>query len=713
MNEICFPNQSVALRLNQSSPSVSERGGRYPCVHRDIETRSEVDLKKVGVHVYAEDPSTRIMAAAWIVEWERGKCSDPIIWHGNMDDYAASPPMPATVAMLIEDGCRVTGHNAAFEAAIDTLHAGPVLGWPVPKLEQLDCTMVRAAVQALPLDLDGLCKVLNLAVEKDSAGSRLMMQMCKPRAPHKDEDPNGVYWHYDAEKLDRLTKYCVTDVLAEIGVDHILRPLQPQEVNVWRLDQVMNNRGVEVDIGFVHRAQGFADRTLARANKKMAAITGGAVEKVSQLARLKDWVKAQGIELKTITKTRRNGEEYETEAADKEAILELLCKPDLPEGVKDALELRLDAGKSSLAKLGKFAGYAPRGRARGNLQFHAAATGRWGGRGIQLQNLVRSTIPEGEGGWDQAWEDMQQYGDDTLEMIWGSPFATLAKMMRGAVIAKPDHKLYFGDYSSVEARGCVWAAEETEIINLFARGGKVYEETAAFIFGIPVEDVTKQQRFLGKNTVLGRGYGMGATKFQATCKKQGVLIPIETAEKAVRGWRELNPKVCDFWRALEAACKEAILNPGEVFSAGPFKYCKPPKQKWLQCRLPSGRVLWYARPFFKDVENPKTKKRSRQIAHWGVNSYTKQWAVETTWGGKLLENCIQGMCRDFLASALLRLEAAGYHPVLSVHDEAISETPEDFGSVEEFLRLMTIIPAWGEGFPLKAEGGSGTRYAKG
>jgi DNA polymerase bacteriophage-type len=703
-------NDVVTLPLLKHLAPVKNEWPRYPIIHRDIETRSLVDLKKVGAHVYAEHPSTQIIVAVWIIEWSRGELSEPIIWHANLADYRNSPPMPAAVRGLIESGCTVAGHNAAFEAAIDTYHAGPRLGWPVVALERQDCTMARAAVQSLPLDLDRLCRALNLRIEKDKAGHRLMLQMCKPRKPRKGE-LEGVHWFYDAERLARLTDYCVTDVRTEIEADHILRPLQEQERKVWELDQVMNNRGVEIDRAFVLRAEAFVERAGERANARIAELTGGAVRKVTEVEKIKDFAKRHGVEIKLVTKTDREGEEYEAEAADKEALTDLLAR-DLPGVVREVFQLRLEAGKSSLKKLAKFRTQAPKGRARGNLQYHAAGPGRWAGRGIQLQNLVRAGITEEEGGWDQAYEDMCNYCDETFEMIWGSPFDVVSRMMRGAVISKSGHKLYFGDYASVEARGCVWAAGQKEIVDIFARDGKIYEETAADIFRIPVEDVTKDQRFLGKNTVLGCGYGMGWPKFQATCKKQGRVITDELAQKAVYGWRDLNYKVAQFWDDLEDASKAAIENPGQIFRAGPFACRSRPEGRWLQCQLPSGRFLWYRDPSLKWAESANGK-RSRKIHYWGINGYTKQWDEESTWGGKLLENCIQGMCRDFLAAALLRLEEAGYNPILSVHDEAICEVSEDFGSVKEFLGLMTQIPPWAIGFPLRAEGGSGNRYAKG
>lgn len=698
----------------------------YPVLHRDYETRSTADLKACGAHAYAEHPSTQIIVAVWVIEWARGELSAPIIWHGNMDDYeGASPPIPAAVATLIEDGCTVAGHNAAFEAAIDTYHAGPRLGWPIPKLEQLDCTMARAAVQSLPLDLDRLGRALALGVQKDKEGHRLMLSMCKPRKPRKGEAP-GIYWHFDGGKLARLTAYCVLDVQTEIEADHALRPLQDQERPVWFLDQVMNNRGVQIDADFVRTARSLVSRAMVRADMRIAEITGGVVEKVTQVERLKDFAKQHGVEFKLVEKTRRNGDEYEAEAADKEALQDLL-DGDLPQPVRDAFQLRLEAGKSSLKKLDKFLTQAPRGRARGNLQYHAAGPGRWAGRGIQLQNLMRRGIDE-RGGWEQAYRDMRELDDETFEMVWGSPFDVVSRMMRGAVIAKPRRKLYFADYSNVEARGCVWTAKQDDMVQLFASGGLIYEEMASAIFGLSVEEVlhlhkSKKDiipRFVGKETVLGCGYGMGWRAFQRNAKKKGrIILPDEICQRGVDGWREGNHHVVDFWRDLEGAAKHAIEAPGRVFTAGPFSYRV--KGKWLQCRLPSGRILWYRRPRIKpdkqDIEaldEGETVPRYRwKIHYWGVNGMTKQWEEETTWGGKLLENCVQGMCRDFLAAALLRLEAAGYPMVLSVHDEAIAEAPEDFGSVEEFIGLMTVLPAWGHGFPLKAEGGEGARYAKG
>jgi DNA polymerase bacteriophage-type len=298
-----------------------------------------------------------------------------------------------------------------------------------------------------------------------------------------------------------------------------------------------------------------------------------------------------------------------------------------------------------------------------------------------------------------------------------NPIDLVSRMLRGSVIAKPGHKLIFGDYSNVEARASVWAAGQQDQVDLFASGGKIYEEMGAAIYGMSVDEViaghadksNPMPRFVGKETILGCGYGVGPAKFMSAIKKKSrIILPPELAEKAVYGWREKNYRVVEFWREIERAARNAIEAPGRIFSAGPFSYRK--KGAWLQCRLPSGRIIWYCRP---RIEPRADDANGRWAIHyWTLNGITKQWEKTVTWGGKLLQNAIEGLCRDFLAGAKLKLDGMGYTIVLSVHDEAIAEVPEGFGSVSEFLSVMTELPQWGAGFPLKAEGSEGRRYAK-
>jgi DNA polymerase len=710
-----------------------------PVLHRDYETRSAADLKKVGAHAYAQHPTTDILVARWTLIDEHGE-TWKYRWRPAHFNGGVAIPFPKPVADHITAGGAVEGHNAAFEAAIDKEISGPRYGWPVPALEQEHCTMARCAIQALPLDLARACKALGLTVEKDEAGHRLMLKMCKPRKPRKGEPTDTILWHEDPADLDRLELYCDRDTDAEIGLGNALRPMTAEQRRVWLLDQRINRRGVQIDLPFINRARVFAEETGLKLDARMAEVTGGAVDKTTQVDRLKEFVKAHGVELKIETKTRRNGEEYEAEIADKEAIEDLLAGELPNDVVRQALKLRLEGAKSSVKKLDKFKGQAcSDGRARGTLQFHGAGPGRWAGRGIQLQNLPRAGVADTlskatakqlkalGGAWEVAARDMMELDTEGFELVWGPPLDLLSRMLRGAVIAAPGNKLYFADYAQIEARGTVWAAKQRDAVELFASGGKIYESMGADIFGLTIEEViaghesgkNKIPRFCGKEAILGCGYGIGPASFARNAKKKGkVILPFETAYKAVHGWREKNWRVVEYWRELEDAAKAAIESPGRVQWAGPFAYVV--KGRWLLCRMPSGRVIYYRRPTIEpkaeDVEQLDTGEsvpRYRWAIHyWGVNGITKQWEKESTWGGKLLENCIQGMCVDLLSNAQLNHEAAGYTPVLSVHDEGISETPADFGSVEEFVRIMTDIPAWARGLPVKAEGGSGLRYAK-
>lgn len=692
-------------------------------LHRDYETRSAVDLRKVGTHRYAEDPSTDVILAVFIPKYEGGVLGEPVKWYRGQ-------AVPAIVAQAAAQRVVFSGHNAAFEQAIDREIMGPRYGFPIIPDEQVDCTLARAAIMGLPQALGQCCKALRLKYQKDEAGHRLMLKMCKSRRPRKGEaaSASGLYWHETPADIERLMAYCVADVYAEIGVGNALPPMSPGEKQVWLLDQRMNNRGVKIDLDFVDTALRVVNQTMERLDREICAESGGFVTAATQVERIKDYCKTYGVALRETTKTRRNGEEYEAEAADKEAIEDLL-DGELPATVRRVLEIRLAAGKASIRKLEKFKLVTCRdGRARGNVQYHAAQPGRWAGRGIQMHNMRRDGLSKAEGSHEEVQRALRELTDnEMLELTYGSPLDLISRMTRGTIIAEYKHKLFYGDYSNVEGRGVAWAAGFEEKLDLFRSDGKIYETGGASIFGISVEKVSeghetgsnKMPRFIGKETELGCGFGMGPVAFAKNVKKKTrIIIPTELARKGVYGWREANGPIVEYWRELEDAAKAAIENPGNVYKAGPYSYRM--RGAWLQCRLPSGRIIWYCRPSIgpktEDIEQldeGETVPRYRWAIHyWTQNSVTRQWEKTSTWGGKLLQNNTEGLCRDFLAGAKIELDASGYFVILSVHDEAISEVHEDFGSADEFKRIMTVLPGWAAGFPLKAVVNEGTRYAK-
>lgn len=654
----------------------------------DFETRSVLDLRKVGVYKYAEHPLTDIICMAW------GSDEDVRIWYPG-------DPIPAELVEAVESGQPLRAWNASFERIIWREILGPRYGFPVPKNDQWFCTAAEAAAMALPRKLDDAASVLNVAHQKDKEGAKLMQKMTKPRAITK-KFPE-LRWHDDPQDVWRLGEYCMQDVRAEQAVAKRLRRLSPSERKVYLLDQRMNDRGVMIDLPLVHAAQEIVDVELAKANRLMDQITDGGVGAVTKVADLTRWVNGAGVEMDNMQK----GTVRDTlaERAD-----------ELPDSVREALELRAESGLSSLAKLKAMVAVAcADGRARGLLLYHAASTGRWAGRLIQPQNFVRSTIKNVERYINQILAR-----ENDLIALEHPPLVVLSSLMRGMLRASDDHRLIAIDFAQIEARVLAWLADQKDLIELFASGGKVYEEMAAFIQSrklgrtVLASEIKNpsEERQIGKNTVLGAGFQMGWERFIAYVKEvTGIDVSEEDARAAISGYRERAPMIVNLWYDTERAAKIAVMRPGSVTSVGVNGCVKfVVREKFLWCILPSGRPLAYALP---QLSERKTKYGIKtQLSYMAVNSKTHQWAREYTYGGKLVENIVQAIARDLMTSAMLRLDEASYPNVLCVHDEVVMDVPNGFGTLEEALELMKRIPKWAQGCPVAVEGWQGERYRK-
>lgn len=642
-------------------------------LHIDFETRSTVDLRKCGVYRYAEHESTDVILACWAV-----------------DDYAVEtwfhtePNNKYLMELLADPKVTVVAHNAGFERAMLQYILGPRYGWPVPALDRWDDTAARAARQALPRSLDGAADALNLSFQKDADGKRLMMRMCRPRAMNDD---GSVVWWDDEPRMMRLAQYCATDVEVERALDKTLRHLTDSERNVWLLTERINDRGVAIDTGFVDQALALAASAQAGLDAELRELTEGQVASSTSVAQMKAWLLSQGFAVF----------EGMDESLNKKAVENLLSR-DLPANVRRVLEIRKEGGKSSVAKYQAMADRASLdGRVRGNLMYHGASTGRWSGTGVQLQNLPRDTVKD----WEKSRTDLHRHK---------SPLAVLSKMIRGTIKAAEGHRLMWADYAAIEARGVAWLSGQDDLVALFANGGKVYEAMAAMIFDMHAQDVGKDslERFLGKTTVLGCGYSMGAQKFRLSCAAMGTDISEELAQKAVNTYRQNFPKIPKLWRGLEEAAISAIQNEGVEAKFRSVRFYKD--KNWLIVRLPSGRNLFYRQPRIVLHAGPFGEKAT--IEYMAVNSLTKKWQGERTFGGKLTENVVSGLCRDFTSDAMLSLEKAGYPVIASVHDEIICEVPDGFGTIQGMIDIMCAVPDWAKGFPIAAEGKTGKRYAK-
>jgi DNA polymerase len=652
----------------------------------DFETFSKADLKKVGATEYARHPSTEVLCVAWCF----GKKHDfpPVQVDSSLD---FSPFVNDSDVFFV-------AHNIGFERAILRY----VLGHDVP-IDRWICTAALARSHGLPGSLDGAAKALGLVSEKDIEGHRVMLQLSKPRRPSKN-DPSTR--HKDPEKLQRLFEYCKKDVEAETELFCTLKPLNPIERKFWLLDQRMNERGFLVDWRLIQNALRLVDHENKRINRRIKALTQGVIESTAQTLKLRSylfkWVRLPDLGRKTVE--------------------DALKSPKLDQHARKVLRLRLEGSRSSTAKYKAFECRSRSdGRARDNTIFYGAHTGRQSGTGLQPQNLFKSVFS----GKDlEIGIDLIQKGDrHTIEALFPKPMSLYASALRGCIVPKEGHVLDVGDFATIEVRVLFWLAQHADGLKRLRDGKDIYIQMASHIFDEDLETLTQQieakdesavkKRQLGKQTVLGAGYGIGVngTKFQKTAAQYGLEISLELAQSAIRTYRKIHHPIPTFWSLVERNAIRAVSNPGQIFTPAGLSIYFFFDKTWLLIGLPSGRALKY---FRATVKREKTLfGEAPKLSYLGVNSQTRKFEEISTWGGKLTENIVQAVSADLLFEAIYRLEyGGGSRPVLAVHDEIIAERPKGKGSVIAFSAIMAQVPEWAKGLPIKVEAWSGERYRK-
>lgn len=302
---------------------------------------------------------------------------------------------------------------------------------------------------------------------------------------------------------------------------------------------------------------------------------------------------------------------------------------------------------------------------------------------------------------------------DHIDLMYGSPLGIVSDILRGVLISKEGHDLIAADFSSIEARVIAWLSGEEEVLNIFRGHGMIYEHAAASIYKVPMEEVTKEQRQIGKTAVLALGYQGGVGAFQTMAKAFNIKVSDEEAEVIKINWRASHRNIVSYWYELEECAKKAVLNAGATLSAGPEENRTKFKMagSFLWCQLPSERVLCYPYPKVEEIDTPWGEKKMA-LTYMGESTFSRKWERQKTYGGKLCENITQAVARDLLAEAMIRLENHGYPVVMHVHDEIVCEVFEDFGSVEEMEKIMTQLPEWGQGLPIAASGWRAKRFQK-
>lgn len=663
-------------------------------LHIDFETRSMIDLKKQGPDVYAKHPTTDVWCMAWAID-DGAPQLMPII---HPDHKTRITGMPEH----IRGGGLVYAHNAAFELAIWNEIMAPRYGWPPLKPEQVRCTMAMAYAMALPGSLENASAALGIEDRKDMAGRRVMMQLSQPRSIADDGTP--IWWN-DPAKLETLYSYCKQDVAVERELHRRMRALSPAEEKLWQLDYRINQRGVAVDLPAINAAIEVVEYEKARLNAEMKRVTGGAVSTCTATGQLGDWIRWQGVEIEGVAK------------AD---VIDALADDTLPEPVAKALKLRQEAAKSSTAKLVAMRDRASAdGRVRNTKQYHGAGTGRWAGRGMQTDNFPRpnlkqnvieeviAALPKGKPAEVAA----------LIDMLYGCPMDVMSSCLRGFIIAGPGKELVAADFANVEGRTLAWLAGEAWKLQAFRDfdagvGPDLYLLAASRIFHCPIAEA-KPHRQIGKVAELALGYQGGVGAFQTMARGYGVAVGDERADEIKTAWRTAHPKITAFWYRLEDAAMEAVRNAGQAVTVsrnGPSIRFKV-NGSFLWCELPSGRLLCYPYPRIEEIETPWGSVKEA-VTYMGVDSTTKQWLRQKTYGGFWAENITQAVARDLLAEAMERVEADGHEIVMHVHDELVAEVPQGGNCQPRIEELMLVLPAWAQGLPLAVEGWTGKRYRK-
>lgn len=708
----------------------------------DFETRSACSLRNSGVWRYSLHPSTQVLCLAFrLPYWEDGRTGlwHPAFPHLGIKEIEKTGDVQELIDW-IEEGGIVEAHSVWFEFCIWRNQLVPKFSFPPVQDAQWRCSAAKAASHSLPRALDDALRALAAAVAarllgepddgthlgkpmmKDKDGVLVMRKVSKPRAPRKAEielcerhgiKPRRYYWHESKALYKRLWNYCRNDVLAEEALSEQIPDLSDAEEDVFLMDRMINLRGFQLDTDAVRTALDLIAGEEKILNGELAKLTGGKVKKATQRAQMIKWLASEGVYLPN-TKA-----ETITEAlADDAEHVEMwqVSATSMTEDAKRGLQLMKELGRSSTAKYVKMQQWMdPSGRVRGGLLYHGASTGRWSGQGVQPHNFVRGSVKDVEGLWGVLKSrDRSAIANFPIDPVKapgktiGSVMDALANALRGAIVAGVGHQLFVADYASIEARVLLWVAGDQAGLDIFRSGRDIYCEMATEIYGRPITKADGNERQVGKAAILGLGYQMGWSKFQATAAKAGSELDDAFAQRVVDAYRTKFYKVKQLWSDQEEAATRAVHTPGKQFWAGKIRW--KVEGRFLYCILPSGRRLAYPDPEIRKRQTPWGEERWA-LTYKGINQLSHKWERQTSYGGMLVENIVQAVSRDLMACAMQRIERTGiYHVVLTVHDEIIAESAQ--GDIKQFEALMAECPDWAKDCPVAVEGWAGPRYKK-
>ena len=649
----------------------------------DFETRSRCDLRSRGVYNYAQDFSTDVLCMSYAFDDE------------DVRTWLPGQPFPQAVK---DHKGQIRAHNAAFERLIF---------WYVLRidfaLEQFYCTAAQARANCAPGSLEDVGRFAGASMRKDHRGSQLIRLLSIPQ-------PDGAF-RDDADLMAEMVRYCEQDVRAMRAISHAQRQLSADELTDYHVNERINDRGVLLDKPLAQAAVRYAETELAEIQGAVAEITGGEITSVrspKMRAWVLDRVGPQALKLATVYK-----DGVAKLSIDKNVRANLLVlaeeNPDeVPPDVAEVIQCADDLWASSVAKFSRAAAIADEedGRVRGAFVFAGgSATGRASSMSLQVHNfprkcatdpaLVRQAMVRGH-------QIVPQFGKRVTDVLKG--------MLRPALTAAPGHTLIVADWAAIEARVTPWASNTNSgamKLDIFAKGEDVYKHNAMATFGVPYDEVDKDQRQIGKIQELSCGFAGGIGAFAAMSRMYNMVLPESDARRMVDAWRRANSWSVPYWQGLERAYTAAMRNRGQEFSCGRVTYLFDGAHLWYV--LPSGRVLCYPFARFDEEGNVTYAKAS-----WKPAADAKEWPRARLWRGLACENITQAVANDLLRHTLKRLDEEGLPVVLHVHDEVVLEVPEDTAEAASarLVEIMCQPPAWAMGLPLNAEVATMVRYGK-
>ena len=657
----------------------------------DIETKSSVDIGKAGLYRYAQSEDFEVLLFAY--QMDDGEV--------ELVDLAQGEQIPENVQLMLKDVAVVKhAYNAAFE-----WYCLNRAGYETP-LEQWRCTMIHGLYCGYTAGLDATGKAIGLPQDKQklTTGKALIRYFCVPCKPTKSNGNRT--WNlprHAPEKWELFKGYCKQDVVTEHAILKRLNyfPVPEEEQELWQQDIRMNAFGVRGDSKLIEGALTIDGVSSAELTEEAINITG--LQNPNSTAQLKVWVEK---ELSDSLEA-----DVELPGLRKEDVSMLLERNDLSKEIRRVLEIRQQLGKTSIKKyVAMETAKGTDDRVRGLTQYYGAnRTGRWAGRLVQLQNLPRNYLKT----LDYARELVKTKNYDGIRFLYGNVPDTLSQLIRTAFIPSEGHKFVVADFSAIEARVIAWLAGEQWVNEVFATHGKIYEATASQMFHVPIEKIVKGNpeyslRQKGKVATLALGY-QGGTAALIAMGALNMGLAEEELPDIVQRWRNANPRIRDLWYAVEQAALTTMQTAqpqginGLIFRyEGELMY----GQSFLTVQLPSGRKLFYPKPFLKENQFGKMA-----IHYYTVGQQTKKWEVASTYGGKMTENIVQAIARDCLAETLRRIEQLGLQVVFHVHDEVIIDAPMEV-TAEQICDLMAEPISWAPGLLLKGAGFESSYYMK-